>query len=355
MNANTRLNQQIDMYFREKTEQDLFSGVVRVTRGGDELFAAAYGMASRTWRAPATMETRFDTASLTKLFTAVLTLQLIDEKAFLLETRVIPYLELEDTSISSDVTVFQLLTHSSGIGDDAEEEAGEDYADLWKDRPNYSVSEAVDFLPQFARKPANFPPGEGCRYCNCGYILLGLMLEKATGASYRDLVRERIFEPADMADSGFFHMERIAERVAEGSDLIRNKDGEALGWKRNIYSFPPIGTPDSGAHVTAADLDRFLRAARSGLLLSKEMTHQFFTPQIHYQDRDGWAMHYGLGMWFYVQPDGHVVCCQKEGYNAGVSAIMRYFFDSDINLVILSNMASGAWDPAWKLHEMLVA
>lgn len=349
------MKQSIDHYFRQRTDEDLFAGVVRMTQGDEEVFSAAYGMANRTWTIPAALSTRFDTASLTKLFTAVLTLQLIDAGEFSLETPVIPYLELEGTSISPAVTVYQLLTHSSGIGDDAEEEAGEEYADLWKAKPNYSVSEAIHFLPQFAYKPPNFPPGEGCRYCNCGYILLGLMIEKALDRSYRDMVQERIFVPAGMTDSGFFHKEWIVERIAQGSDPVRNDAGAVVGWKTNIYAFPPIGTPDSGAFVTAADLDRFLRAVRRGLLLSEQMTREFFTPQIHYQDRDGWTMKYGLGMWFYVQPDGQVVCCQKEGYNAGVSAVMRYFFDCDVNLVILSNMASGAWDPAWKVHELITS
>ena len=107
--------------------------------------------------------------------------------------------------------------------------------------------------------------------------------------------------------------------------------------------------------MTAADLDRFLRAVRAGRLLSPESTGAFFTPHVDYKERDGWSMRYGLGLWFYVEPDGHLLYCQKEGYNAGVSAVMRYFFDSDINLVILSNMAQGAWEPAWEIHSLIVA
>ena len=80
---------------------------------------------------------RFDTASITKLFTAVATLQMIDQGQYTFETGVIDFLGLEDTSISREVNVFQLLTHTSGIGDDAEEEDGELYEDLWKTRPNY--------------------------------------------------------------------------------------------------------------------------------------------------------------------------------------------------------------------------
>src|SRR5262249_43958844 len=152
----------------------------------------AYGYANRAWKAANTLETRFDTASITKLFTAVATLQLIDRNLLAFDTRAIEFLGLEGTSISRDVNVFHLLTHSSGIGDDADEEEGESYEELWKTRPNYSVTETADFLPQFVHKPPNFSPGQGCRYCNCGYVLLGLLIERAGGLPYRDYVRRNI-------------------------------------------------------------------------------------------------------------------------------------------------------------------
>jgi CubicO group peptidase (beta-lactamase class C family) len=90
---------------------------------------------------------------------------------------VVDRLGLEGTPFSKEINVLHLLTHTSGIGDDADEEAGERYEDLWKTKANYSVIETSDFLPQFVNKPANFPPGEGCRYCTCGYVLLGLLIE----------------------------------------------------------------------------------------------------------------------------------------------------------------------------------
>ena len=129
---------------------------------------------------PNTLDTRFDTASTTKLFTAVATLQLIDAGAFGLDTSAGQYLGLEGTAISPDVTVRHLLTHTSGIGDDADKEAGESYEAVWRDAgPNYTVTETADFLPQFVHRPPNFIPGAGCRYNNCGYVLLGLMVERA--------------------------------------------------------------------------------------------------------------------------------------------------------------------------------
>ena len=149
----------------------------------------------------------------------------MDAGAFGLDTGAVGYLGLEGTAISPEVTVRHLLTHTSGIGDDADEEAGESYEAVWRERPNYSVLETADFLPQFVNRPPNFAPGLGCRYNNCGYVLLGLMVERATGRSYRDVVREHVFGPAGMAGADFLRMDRVNERMAEGADPIRDERG----------------------------------------------------------------------------------------------------------------------------------
>ena len=218
---------ELERYMQQRAEQDYFSGVVLITQGSSQLFAGAYGYASRSWKVPNTLTTRFDTASVTKLFTAVATLQLIDRGALAFDTPVIHFLGLQDTTISHDVNVFHLLTHTSGIADDAEEESGEGmYADIWKTRSNYAVIETADFLPQFAYKPPNFAPGQGCRYCNCSFVLLGLLIEKVSGLSYRDYVRQHIFAPAGMLHSDFFRMDEVNEDVAEGCDPLRDEHGE---------------------------------------------------------------------------------------------------------------------------------
>ena len=344
-----------ERHLRDLEAADAFPGVVRITVGGVERFAGAYGFASRAWRVPNTLETRFDTASITKLFTAVAALQQVDAGAFGLETSAIAYLGLDGTAISPDVTARHLLTHTSGIGDDADEEAGESYEAVWRDRPNYSVREAVDFLPQFVHRAPNFPPGQGCRYNNCGYVLLGLMIERATGRSYRDVVRQDVFAPAGMADSDFLSMDRVNERLAEGADPIRDGAGVITGWKRNIYSYPPIGSPDSGAHVTAADLDRFMRAVLEGRLLSPELTAAFLAPQVIHGVRDGWVEHYGFGPWFHVDDDGTLVFLEKDGSNAGVSGLVRHYPARDLTVVMLSNLDDGVWEPIRVAHEMVVA
>src|SRR5947208_14953932 len=106
---------ELERYFQQRAEQDAFSGVVLITRGRSQLFAGAYGYASRSWKVPNTLTTRFDTASVTKLFTAVASLQLIDQGLLAFDTPVIDFLGLQGTTITPTVNVFHLLTHTSGI------------------------------------------------------------------------------------------------------------------------------------------------------------------------------------------------------------------------------------------------
>ena len=331
-----------------------FDGVVHIDRDGSLVYERAFGLASRTWNVPNTLETRFDTASITKLFTAVGVLQQVDAGAIALDTTVLDLLGITDTTISRDVTVLQLLSHTSGIGDDADEEAGEDYADLWIDRPNYSIRTTEDMLPQFLHKPAVFAPGEGCRYNNVGYVLLGLCIERLTGIGYRDYVREHVFAPAGMNRSGFFRMDVVEPDVAEGTDPIRDEAGEIVGWQRNIYSYPPIGSPDGGAHVTASDLIAFLRATLDARLCSADSVRELLTMRAFHSMRRGRAVHWSLGLEFELDAEGRVLCFHKDGMNAGASANLRHYPRSGTTLAILSNSMDGAWPPLRALDELLV-
>jgi CubicO group peptidase (beta-lactamase class C family) len=313
---------------------DDFSGVVLVRERGAVVFEAARGLASPRWGIPNTLDLRFDTASITKLFTSVAVLQQVERGALDLETSIHYYADLAGTTIAPDVTLLHLLTHTSGIADDADEEAGEDYAALWADKPSYSVIETADFLPQFVHKAPLAPPGVQCRYCNVGYILAGLAVERASGMRYRDYVREHVFARAGMNDSGFFDRRDAEPRVAEGWD--RDADGR---WVENIFSYPPIGSPDGGAHATASDLLRFADAVRGGELLGPELTEEFFLPQVEHDD----DVFYGFGLEFEVDEDGTVRSWYKEGINAGASGILRSYPGAEVDLVVLSNAEEGAW------------
>src|SRR5260370_12575643 len=83
-----------------------------------------------------------------------------------------------------------------------------------------------------------------------------------------------------MLHSDFLRMDLAYDDVAEGCDPLHDEHGTLVAWKKNIYAYPPIGSPDGGAHVTASDLDRFLRKVKAGSLLSAQPTAAFCTPQV---------------------------------------------------------------------------
>ena len=305
-----------------------FTGVVAVKRGDRTIFEGAYGLASPRWRIPNTPETRFDTASITKLFTSVGVLQLVGRGLLDLDASIWDHVDLAGTTISRDVTLRHLLTHTSGLADDADEESGEEYADLWLTRPVNSVVATRDFLPQFALKPPLAPPGRQCRYCNVGYVLAGLVLESATGRSYREQVTDEVLVPAGMASSGFFDRRWAEPDIAEGFDP--GPDGRL---EQNIFKSPPIGSPDGGALVTAGDLLRFIDAVRNGVLLPPDLTTSFFAPQVRHDDE----VEYGFGLEF-AGPDWW-----KDGCWDGASGMVKHYGHHGIDAVVLSNSRDGAW------------
>jgi CubicO group peptidase (beta-lactamase class C family) len=312
-----------------------FTGVVVVRQAGAVVFSEAYGYATPRWQVPNTVDTRFDTASITKLFTSVAVLQQVGLDRLDLDASIHRYVDLSETTISRAVSLRHLLTHTSGIADDADEDAGEVYADLFVDTPCYTIMETVDFLPQFAHKPALAKPGFQARYCNVSYVLAGLALERIVGESYRSYVTREIFERAGMTQAGFFDRRDSVPRVAEGWDLL---DGT---WHSNIFSYPPIGSPDGGAHASAMDLLIFLDAVRSGQLLTPKLTEEFLTPQVARDEQ----VRFGFGLEFRRST------LYKEGSNAGVSALLTRYGNADVDAVVLSNAEGAAWPVMAELNR----
>jgi CubicO group peptidase (beta-lactamase class C family) len=345
-------------FLSERTRDGQFAGVVRLDRdlpgGGTEtLFERGFGFASRAWEVPCTPDIRFDTASITKLFTTVAFLQQVDAGAFDLDTSVIDYLGFRGTAIPADVTPYHLLTHTSGIADDADEESGERYEDLFVTKPNYALRQTIDVLPNFVHKTPNFAPGQGARYCNVAFVLLGLMVERATGMTYRDYVAEHVFARAGMTEALFASSDIVTPRVAEGADPIRDETGSIRHWRRNIFSYPPIGCPDGGSHVTTSDLIAFHQALRQGQLLSADLTAQMLMPHEILRVHDGGIHMTGFGLEFWIDDDGECLCYWKEGMNVGASGILRHYPASGVTVAILSTLETGAWEPLDRVGQML--
>lgn len=307
-----------------------FSGVVELRRGKETLFRGAYGLASPRWGIPNSMDLRFDVASISKLFTSAAALQLVGSGDLELDASIHDYVDLAGTAISPAVTLRHLLTHSSGIADIAEEDDGENYAEVFAEYPPHMIFSAKEFLPIFANKPPNFAPGERHRYCNAGFIVAGLAIESVSGMSFQDFTEQRVFAPAGMSRSGYFDKRYVVPDLAEGYDL--DEQGRL---EQNIYAYPPRGQADGGAFCTAGDLIAFLDAMRGGVLLPPNLTTLFFTPQVDIDAEDDYRQGFGLefrrGKFW------------KEGCSEGAGGILMHYVEEGVDLALLANSAGGAW------------
>ena len=144
-----------------------------------------------------------------------------------------------------------------------------------------------------------------------------------------------VFQRAGTTTAGFFDRRDAVPGVAEGWDLV---DG---AWRSNIFSYPPIGSPDGGAHASAADLFHFLDAVGAGRLLTPELTQAYLTPQVARDDQ----IRYGFGLEFRRSTP------YKEGSNAGVSALLTRYSEADVDAVVLSNTDGAAWPVMAELNR----
>ena len=347
---------QVENLLNDKSP-DEFSGVVLVRQGSRDVFGAAYGYASRPWRIENRLETHFRIASVSKMFTAVSILQLIDAGELTLETRVAPFLNLENTAIPGEVTVYHLLTMTAGIADWFDESGDvEEWAALRRAHPLYLLRRNEDYLPLFVNAPPVAQVGAGHRYSNSSYILLGLIIEQASGLPYFDYVRQHIFTQARMTRSDFVPLDGTEREVAEGYVPDVDTQGTRTGWRKNIYSVTPEAAADGGATSTARDLCRFSKALREERLLTPELTQAILTPKVLEDDEPyrGYIWKYGFGNYFLVDDADQVVRWGHTGEEEGASCRLYHYSQKDIDVVILSNQSGCAGVLAWELHDLIM-
>jgi CubicO group peptidase (beta-lactamase class C family) len=277
------------------------------------------GLADRAVGIPVTPATRFGLASLTKMFTAVTVATLGVDFAAPVVSLLPP--ERRPSTLRPDVTVHHLLCHTSHIADYAEEDGPEPvaYETLWTDRPCYRYEQPADFLPLFGDLPPYGPPGGEFHYSNAGYVLLGLIAEEMSGLSYVDAAAQQVFEPAGMTASGFFRLDEPVPDVAVGY---------LPSGRSNVYSIPVVGGADGGAHSTAADLDRFLRAYDDGSLLG-DRRDVMLTPHASVDH----GIDYGYGCFLYG--DGRF---GHGGGDPGVHTLVQRIPAADATVVVLLNV-----------------
>lgn len=169
-----------------------FRGNIYIVQNNKVLYERTNGFADLSNEIPNTAETEFASVSAGKVFVAAGILQLIERGIIKLDDTLGTLLDIELYDIDKEVTVKQLLNHTSGVPDYFDESIMNEYEDLWRDYPNYKIRHNSDLLPLFIKKPMMYPRGEKFQYNNSGYVLLAMIIEKVTGM-YFDQYLKKIF------------------------------------------------------------------------------------------------------------------------------------------------------------------
>lgn len=305
------MSKQLLQNYMEKLEgRGHFNGSVLVACDNEILLSEGYGMSSFQYMVPNSVKTKFRIGSLSKAFTAVGILKLVEQGKLNLTDTIDLFFPgfLEGNKI----TIHHLLTHTSGIEDIA---ASPDYWERDMRLPT-TLERIVETLQE---KPLEFVPGERMEYSNSGYLVATAIIEKVTGISFSEYLTEVIFKPLNMLDSGVDNGRNIVPQLATGHTVH----------KEIIHTeFIDMSIPQGayGLYSTVEDLHKWGQAIMNGTLLNKNLVDLMFTENI-----DG----YGYG-WFLT--DEPKKLASHTGDINGFVSDFQLFLDDRITVIVLSNV-----------------
>src|SRR5258708_33658040 len=187
--------------------EDRFSGVVMLANDGKPLLAGAWGMADPAKGIANRPDTKFNLGSINKFFTKIAIGQLAAAGKLSLDDTIRKHLPDYPSPVAGKITIAQLIEHRSGLGDIFGPKFMASHASLRK---------LSDYLPLFAVAPLEFEPGTSQRYSNAGFVVLGLIIERVSGQTYYDYVRDHITKPAGMNDTASYAVDENVPNRAIG-------------------------------------------------------------------------------------------------------------------------------------------
>ena len=312
-----------------------FSGMFSVSGEQGVIFEKFSGLRNRSENLLINPDTAFGIASGTKMFTGLAICKLIDHKRLSLRDRIWDLLPYDLGKIDKRVTVFHLLTHTSGIGDYIDEEADNDTQQLqalYDQYPVYLWERLEYYLPMITPLTPKFEPGARFGYSNAGFVMLGLIIEAISGLTYQQFMQYNIITPLGLTHTGFFRLDDLPANTAYG--YIRDEKTQKL--RSNIYCMPVIGGSDGGLFTSAKDIDRVWRALCSNEILSEGMTISFLKPRVKMREADEDHGYYGLGVYVEKKADGNHVYYAVGG-DFGVEFFTAYFPKQKITASLLAN------------------
>ncbi|GFE84216.1 hypothetical protein GCM10011487_62160 [Steroidobacter agaridevorans] len=307
--------ERMDQIVQHLVDGKQFMGSVLVARADQIVLHKAYGSANLEWDIANTPTTKYRIGSITKQFTSASILLLEERGKLKLDDPVKKHFA-EAPAAWDSVTLEHLLTHTSGIPN-------------FTSLPEYEKlkqfqTPLTDLIGLFKNKPLEFAPGDKMAYSNSGYLLLGYVIEKASGMSYADFVQTNIFTPLGMKDSGYDSNASIIPRRAAGY----TRSGESLVNADFVHMSIPHAA--GGLYSTTEDLLRWQRQLYGGKLLSDASLTKMTTP---------FKNDYALGL---AVQTGKRKMYSHGGGIEGFNTLLAYYPDTQVSVVALANLNGGA-------------
>jgi len=317
----------LDKLIQAYSEYGKFNGSVLVADKGKIIYKKGFGFADMEWNIPNQPDTKHRLGSITKQFTSMLIMQLVEQGKLKLDVPISTYLPDYPKKNGDIITLHHLLTHSSGTPNMTS------FPGFVKDvmRNSYSPQELVNL---FADSTLQFKPGERFDYSNSGYILLGYIIEKVTGKSYEQALQENIFTPLKMTNTGYDHNRTLLKNRASGYE----KNG-----RRYVNAdFIDMSVPYAAGSLYSTVEDLFLwdQALYANQLLRKENTELLFAKHI-----SSGGGHYGYGWGIGDIPLGNTADrIETSGHGGGINGFNTQLsrIPSDKSFIVLLNNTGGA-------------
>lgn len=319
---------QTQAIFQEQCKRDRFSGALLVEHKRDVIVESACGEASKRYHVPNKIDTKFNVASIGKMFTAVAIAQLMEAGKLSYDDKISKYVDASwlPASVTERITVGQLLAHSSGL------------ANFMTTERAYHSSRALyreheDVKPFLQGMTPEFEPGTRYYYSNTGYLLLGVIIEKVSGQNYYDYIRQHIYQVADMKNSDSYFLDEPVENLAMGYMDTPDKGSHS---KEATFAGLLRGFAFGCGYSTVRDLLNFTHALQDGRLIKPgtlKTMWQNHAPQT--TDKNGG---YGYGFELRTSATGPVV--GHSGQFPGVNGNVDIYPDKDYTVIVLSNYGS---------------
>jgi CubicO group peptidase (beta-lactamase class C family) len=303
---------------------------VLVSKAGTVILKRGYGLADTDRRVPASPETVFRLASVTKVFTSTAVLMLVERGALALDDPVTKLLPTYPAS-GRTITVRHLLSHSAGLAD-------------YLDRPNsmewasrdYTVQDLID---AFKDRPSSFSPGQKNAYSNSNYVLLGAIIEKVSGLAFGRFGEMSVFGPLGMKSTSCGGVLKDVPRLATAYEPARTA-GDQLDWSRLVvarpYTFSSVYAA-GGCVSSVEDMAKFHDTLRKGMLVGRPFLETSFRPVVLSGGGTGTMSE---GGWQLDAIDGHRAA-MRLGALPGACTCFLTIPDEDVAVILLSNRSPG--------------